>query len=35
VDDSSRLHEEEIDDEWTIERWGKIFKDMPPYTLAQ
>jgi N-acetylglutamate synthase-like GNAT family acetyltransferase len=24
--DSSRLHEEEIDDEWIVERLGKIFK---------
>jgi hypothetical protein len=32
VDDSSRLHEEEIDSELIIERLGRIFKDMPPYT---
>jgi hypothetical protein len=32
VDDSSRLHEEEIDDELIIERLGRIFKDMPPYS---
>jgi hypothetical protein len=32
VDDSSRLHEEDIDDELIIERLCRIFKDMPPYT---
>jgi hypothetical protein len=31
-DDPSRLHDEEISDELIIERLGKIFKDMPPYT---
>jgi hypothetical protein len=32
VDGSSRLHEEEINDELIIERLGRIFTDMPPYT---
>jgi hypothetical protein len=32
VDDSSRLHGEEIKKELIIERFGKSFKDMPLYT---
>jgi hypothetical protein len=31
-EDSSRMPGEEVDDEDIIERLGKIFKDMPPYT---
>jgi hypothetical protein len=30
--DTSRMPGEEVDDEDIIERLGKIFKDMPPYT---
>jgi hypothetical protein len=28
----SRMPREEVDDEDIMERLGKIFKDMPPYT---
>jgi hypothetical protein len=31
-EDTSRMPDEEVDDEDIIERLGKIFKDMPPYT---
>jgi hypothetical protein len=31
-EDTSRMLGEEVDDEDIIERLGKIFKDMPPYT---
>jgi hypothetical protein len=31
-DDTSRLPGEEDDDDDIVERLGKIFKDMPPYT---
>jgi hypothetical protein len=31
-EDTSRMPGEEVDDEDIIERLGKIFKDMPPYT---
>jgi hypothetical protein len=31
-EDTSRMPIEEVDDEDIIERLGKIFKDMPPYT---
>jgi hypothetical protein len=31
-DDTSRLPGEEVDDDDIVERLGKIFKDMPPYT---
>jgi hypothetical protein len=31
-EDMSRMPGEEVDDEDIIDRLGKIFKDMPPYT---
>jgi hypothetical protein len=31
-DDTSRMPGNEIDDEDIVERLGRIFKDMPPYT---
>jgi hypothetical protein len=31
-EDTSRMPGEEVDDQDIIERLGKIFKDMPPYT---
>jgi hypothetical protein len=31
-EDSSRMSGNEVDDDDIIERLGKIFKDMPPYT---
>jgi hypothetical protein len=31
-EDKSRMPDDEIDDEDIVERLGKIFKDMPPYT---
>jgi hypothetical protein len=31
-EDTSRMPGEEVDDEDIIERLGKIFKGMPPYT---
>jgi hypothetical protein len=31
-DDTSRMPGEEVDDDGIVERLGKIFKDMPPYT---
>jgi hypothetical protein len=31
-EDVSRMPREEVDDEDIMERLGKIFKDMPPYT---
>jgi hypothetical protein len=31
-DDTSRMLGGEIDDDDIVERLGKIFKDMPPYT---
>jgi hypothetical protein len=31
-DDTSRMPGEEVDDDDIIDRLGKIFKDMPPYT---
>jgi hypothetical protein len=31
-EDTSRMLGDEVDDEDIIERLGKIFKDMPPYT---
>jgi hypothetical protein len=31
-DDTSRMHDNEIDNEDIVERLGRIFKDMPPYT---
>jgi hypothetical protein len=31
-EDTSRMPDKEVDDEDIIERLGKIFKDMPPYT---
>jgi hypothetical protein len=31
-DDTSRMPGNEVDDEGIVERLGKIFKDMPPYT---
>jgi hypothetical protein len=31
-EDTSRMPDEEVDDEDIIKRLGKIFKDMPPYT---
>jgi hypothetical protein len=34
-EDTSRMPGEEVDDEDIIERLGKIFKDMPPYTPSQ
>jgi hypothetical protein len=30
--DTSRMPSEEVDDDDIVERLGKIFKDMPPYT---
>jgi hypothetical protein len=33
-EDTSRMPDEEVDDEDIIERLGKIFKDMPPYTTC-
>jgi hypothetical protein len=32
-EDTSRMPGNEVDDEDIVERLGKIFKDMPPYTL--
>jgi hypothetical protein len=31
-EDTSRMPDDEVDDEDIVERLGKIFKDMPPYT---
>jgi hypothetical protein len=31
-DDTSRMSDNEVDGEDTVERLGRIFKDMPPYT---
>jgi hypothetical protein len=31
-EDTSRMLDDEVDDEDIVERLGKIFKDMPPYT---
>jgi hypothetical protein len=31
-DDTSRMPGNEVDDEDIVERLGRIFKDMPPYT---
>jgi hypothetical protein len=31
-EDTSRMPGDEVDDEDIVERLGKIFKDMPPYT---
>jgi hypothetical protein len=31
-EDTSRMPRNEVDDEDIVERLGKIFKDMPPYT---
>jgi hypothetical protein len=31
-DDTSRMPDEEVDNDDIVERLGKIFKDMPPYT---
>jgi hypothetical protein len=31
-EDTSRMPGDEVDDEGIVERLGKIFKDMPPYT---
>jgi hypothetical protein len=31
-EDTSRMPSNEVDDEDIVERLGKIFKDMPPYT---
>jgi hypothetical protein len=31
-DDMSRMPDNEVDDENIVERLGRIFKDMPPYT---
>jgi hypothetical protein len=31
-DDTSRMLGNEVDDEDIVERLGRIFKDMPPYT---
>jgi hypothetical protein len=31
-DDTSRMPGEKVDDDDIVERLGKIFKDMPPYT---
>jgi hypothetical protein len=31
-EDTSRMHENEVDDEDIVERLGRIFMDMPPYT---
>jgi hypothetical protein len=31
-EDTSRMPSDEVDDEDIVERLGKIFKDMPPYT---
>jgi hypothetical protein len=31
-EDTSRMPDNEVDDKDIIERLGKIFKDMPPYT---
>jgi hypothetical protein len=31
-EDTSRMPDNKVDDEDIIERLGKIFKDMPPYT---
>jgi hypothetical protein len=33
-DDTSRMPSEEVDDDDIVKRLGKIFKDMPPYTLC-
>jgi hypothetical protein len=30
--DTSRMPDDEVDDDDIVERLGKIFKDMPPYT---
>jgi hypothetical protein len=34
-DDTSRTPGNEVDDEDIVERLGRIFKDMPPYTPCQ
>jgi hypothetical protein len=31
-EDTSRMHGNEVDDEDTVERLSRIFKDMPPFT---
>jgi hypothetical protein len=31
-EDTSRMPSDEVDDDDIVERLGKIFKDMPPYT---
>jgi hypothetical protein len=31
-EDTSRMLGNEVDDDYIVERLGKIFKDMPPYT---
>jgi hypothetical protein len=31
-EDTSRMPDNEVDDEDIVERLGRIFKDMPPYT---
>jgi hypothetical protein len=31
-EDTSRMPGDKVDDEDSVERLGKIFKDMPPYT---
>jgi hypothetical protein len=31
-EDTSRMPDDEVDDEYIIESLGKISKDMPPYT---
>jgi hypothetical protein len=31
-EDTSRMPGDEVDDEDIVERLGRIFKDMPPYT---
>jgi hypothetical protein len=33
-EDTSRMPDDEVDDDDIVERLGKIFKDMPPYTLC-
>jgi hypothetical protein len=33
-DDTSRMSGFEVEDDIIIERLGKIFKDMPPYTMC-
>jgi hypothetical protein len=34
-EDTSRMPDDEVDDDDIVERLGKIFKDMPPYTPCQ